>query len=55
MNRTLQFLQANLNKSSNVQHALHNDEALKDFTAILGQEPNNFISRGQVILPGTGK
>jgi hypothetical protein len=52
MIRSLKFLQANLNKSKNVQNALHNDEALKDFTAILGQEPNSFMSRGKVIIPG---
>lgn len=40
MIKTLKFLQANLNKSRNVQHALHNDDTLQDFIAILGQEPN---------------
>ena len=55
MIRSLKFLQANLNKSRNVQHALHNDDALQDFTAILGQEPNCFTSRGKVVVPGTGR
>ena len=55
MIRSLKFLQANLNRSRNVQNALHNDEALEDFTAILGQEPSSFISKGKVVLPGTGR
>lgn len=56
MIRTLKFLQANLNKSRNVQHALHNDDALQDFTAILGQEPNCFTNgRGRVVVPGAGR
>lgn len=52
MIRSLKLLQANLNKSENVQSALHNDEALKDITAILVQETNNFISGEMVVIPG---
>src|SRR4051812_42329005 len=55
MIRSLRILQANLHKSENVHHALHNDETLRDFTAILGQEPNCFMRRGKVVVPGTGK
>jgi len=55
MNRSLKLLQANLYKSEEMQNALHNDEALESFTAILGQEPCNFMSRGRVVVRGTGK
>ena len=55
MIRSLRVLQANLHKSENVHHALHNDETLKDFTAILGQEPNCFMRKGRVVVPGTGR
>ena len=55
MIRSLKLLQANLNKSRNVQYALHNDDALQDFTAILGQEPNCFTNRGRVVVPGAGR
>ena len=55
MIRTLRIIQANLNKSLPVQHALHNDESLQDFTAILGQEPNCFMDREKVVVPGAGR
>ena len=55
MIRTLKILQANLNKSEKVQHALHNDELLQDFIVILGQEPNCFMNRKKVVIPGAGR
>ncbi|TKA44234.1 hypothetical protein B0A49_13576, partial [Cryomyces minteri] len=53
--RSLKILQANLNKSETVQNALHNDEALKDIAAILGQGPSSFMSREKekTTRPGT--
>jgi exonuclease III len=53
MNKELRILQANMKKSKEVQHALHNDTALEDFHFILGQEPSCFLADDQVVLPGT--
>lgn len=53
MSRELRILQANLRKSSEAQHVLHNDEALADFHFILGQEPSCFLADEQVVVPGT--
>src|SRR5437762_14189166 len=53
MNKELWILQANMKKSREAQHALHNDESLADFHFILGQEPNCFLADEQVVMPGT--
>lgn len=53
MSRDLRILQANMKRGQEVQHAMHNDEALADFHFILGQEPYCFLVDEQVVLPGT--
>jgi hypothetical protein len=53
MNRELRILQANMKRSREAQHALHNDPALADFHFILGQEPGCFLADGEVVLHGT--
>ena len=55
MNREVRILQANMKKSREAQHALHNDPALVDFHFILGQEPSCFLSDGEVVLQGTNR
>ena len=52
MNKELRILQANMRRTREAQHALHNDEALADFHFILGQEPSCFLMDGEVKLPG---
>lgn len=54
MVRKLSILQANLNKQPGAQAALHNDEDIKDITAILGQEPSCFRADSTVVVPGGG-
>jgi hypothetical protein len=49
----LQILQANMKKCREAQYTLHNDVALEDFHFILEQEPNCFLTDGQVVMPGT--
>jgi len=53
MNRELRILQANMKRTREAQHALHNDAVLGDFYFILGQEPGCFLAKGEVVLHGT--
>jgi len=54
MYRDINTLQANLRRSRSVQDALHNDSALKDFTAILAQEPYLVTINNRTFTPGVG-
>ena len=54
MYRDTETLQANLRKSKPVQNALHNDDELGEFTAILAQEPYLVSIDGKVFTPGVG-
>jgi len=54
MYRDINTLQGNLRKSRSVQDALHNDGALKDFTATLAQEPYLVTVNSRTFTPGVG-
>jgi len=54
MYRDTETFQANLRKSKPVQDALHNDDELGEFTAILAQEPYLVSIDGKVFTPGVG-
>src|SRR4051812_24425695 len=52
--KQLRILQANLRKGPETQHALLNDENIKEFSLLLIQEPTCFrTSDNQVISPPT--